>query len=161
VQQLTHDDLTVKGDVGEVLDQDYSSAYNAVFRGGLHIYTTFDPFSQNRAQAAVRQELAKLPLAAQAQVTAAMVAIHNSNGAVVAMVGGQNFQQSQFNLATQGKRQTGSTFKGITLATALEAGYSPNDRVNGSSLFFPIPGSQPWNVSGDCHGGAPTLFTAI
>ncbi|MCU1430659.1 MAG: rane carboxypeptidase (penicillin-binding protein) [Actinomycetia bacterium] len=152
---LLQDDPKVKGDVGEVLKTNYTSPYDAVFRGGLKIYTTFDPFMQNRALDAVR---ANLPAS---KFTASMVALDNSNGAVVAMVGGPNFQVSKFNLATQGIRQTGSTFKGITLATALEAGYSPNDTVNGSSLLYPQPGQAPWNLHTDCGAPVESLSTAI
>jgi penicillin-binding protein 1A len=156
-KRLLHDDPAVKGDVGEVLGEDDQARYQAVFRGGLRIYTTFDPFMQNRAQVAVNQVIGDLPTK---QFTAAMVALDNSNGAVLAMVGGPNFQQSKFNLATQGVRQTGSTFKGVTLATALENGYSPRDSVNGSHLFFPLPGDD-WNLDQDCGGGVHSLANAI
>jgi penicillin-binding protein 1A len=156
-KRLLHDDPSVKGDVGEVLGDDDQARYQAVFRGGLKIYTTFDPFMQNRAQAAVNEVIGALPTK---QFTAAMVAMDNSTGAVAAMVGGPNFQQSKFNLATQGVRQTGSTFKGITLATALEAGYSPRDSVNGRHLHYPLPGDD-WNLDQDCGGGVHSLSSAI
>jgi penicillin-binding protein 1A len=156
INQLLHDDPTKKGDVGEVLAQDYSSAYNAVFEGGLKIYTTYDPFLQNDALAAVRDKFAQLP---QSPITAAMVVIDNSNGAVRAVVGGPNYQLSKYNLAVQGTRQTGSSFKGITLATALDEGYSPNDRVAGTPLVWPIPGSAPWNVHTDCSNKPITNLT--
>ena len=62
------------------------------------------------------------------------MSIDPSTGAVKAMVSGQNFADSQTNIATSPDgRQTGSTFKVITLATALANGYSPNDTVDGSS----------------------------
>jgi penicillin-binding protein 1A len=67
------------------------------------------------------------------------------------MVGGRNFEQAKFNVATQGIRQTGSAFKAITLAAALRAGYAPDDSVNSSApCRFDIPGSEPWviNASG-------------
>jgi membrane peptidoglycan carboxypeptidase len=153
-KRLLHDDPNVEGDVGEVLGADDQARYQAVFKGGLKIYTTFDPFMQNSAQAAVNDVLPA------SQFTAALVAMDNSNGAVVAMVGGPNFQSSKFNLATQGVRQTGSTFKGVTLATALEAGYSPNDSVNGSHLSFPLPGDD-WELDQDCGGGVHSLSDAI
>jgi penicillin-binding protein 1A len=57
-------------------------------------------------------------------------------------------------------RQTGSTFKGITLAAALDAGYSPNDMVNGSHLFFPLPGED-WDLNQDCGGRVHSLSDAI
>jgi penicillin-binding protein 1A len=151
-KRLLHDDPNVRGDVGELLGADDQARYDAVFRGGLRIHTTFDPFQQNRAQAAIDENMPDTP------VTAALVAIDNSNGGVVAMVGGRSFEQSKFNLATQGVRQTGSAFKGITLATALDAGYSPDDSVSGGSLRWPLPGED-WELS--CSGGTMRLWDAV
>ena len=78
---------------------------------------------------------------------------------------GRGYDASQFDPAVDGPgRQAGSSFKGITLAAALSAGYSPEDRVSGSSLSWKLgPGeSDPYyNLSGDCHGGTPTLTQAI
>src|SRR5204863_1232969 len=57
--------------------------------------------------------------------SAALVSIRPSTGEVVAMYGGDNFRQSQFNLAVQGERQPGSSFKPFVLATALKQGIAP------------------------------------
>jgi membrane peptidoglycan carboxypeptidase len=57
--------------------------------------------------------------------SAALVAVRPSTGEVLAMYGGDNFRQSQFNLAVQGERQPGSSFKPFVLATALKQGISP------------------------------------
>ena len=57
--------------------------------------------------------------------TAALVTLDPRTGAVLAMVGGRNYHQSQFNLATQGERQPGSSFKPFVLAAALKSGISP------------------------------------
>ena len=57
--------------------------------------------------------------------SAALVSIRPKTGEVVAMYGGDNFRQSQFNLAVQGERQPGSSFKPFVLATALKQGISP------------------------------------
>src|SRR3712207_584361 len=57
--------------------------------------------------------------------TAALVAIDNETGEVRAMVGGRDYNQSPFNLATQGQRQPGSAFKPFVLATALRSGIGP------------------------------------
>src|SRR3712207_6307389 len=57
--------------------------------------------------------------------TAALVAVDNETGEVRAMVGGRDYDESPFNLATQGQRQPGSAFKPFVLATALRAGIGP------------------------------------
>ena len=62
--------------------------------------------------------------------SAALVAIRPRTGEVVAMYGGDNFRQSQFNLAVQGERQPGSSFKPFVLATALKQGISPVDDLS-------------------------------
>lgn len=62
-------------------------------------------------------------------VEGAMVVMDPHNGKVLAMVGGFSFNKSQFNRATQAYRQTGSTFKPVVYAAALELGYSPTDLI--------------------------------
>ncbi len=156
VTRLLNDDPRVDGDVAEFLGPTTSARYNAVFKGGLKIYTTFDPLLQYIAYFDVNNIL---PV--NTPFTAALVALDNTNGAVRAMVGGRNFEQSQFNLATEGSRQAGSAFKVITLAAALSAGYSPNDRVSGANLRVPLQGQPAWNLHGDCHGGTITLTSAL
>src|SRR2546423_15453492 len=58
--------------------------------------------------------------------TGALVAIDPRDGRVLAMFGGSNFRKSQFNLAVQGERQAGSSFKPFVLATALKEGVAPS-----------------------------------
>ncbi len=89
------------------------------FGGGLKITSTLDLELQNAAQAAVESRVGGLG------PTAAVVVIENGTGKVRAMVGGENFNQSPFNLATNGLRQPGSSFKPFTLVTALANGVSP------------------------------------
>ena len=61
---------------------------------------------------------------------AALVAIDPRDGAVLAMVGGSNYRESQFNLAVQGERQPGSAFKPFVLAAALERGHLAVDAAS-------------------------------
>ena len=68
---------------------------------------------------------------------AALVAIDPRDGRVLAMVGGTNYRESQFNLAVQGERQAGSSFKPLVLATALENGISPVTASSRSRSRFP------------------------
>jgi penicillin-binding protein 1A len=91
-----------------------------VFGGGLNVQTTIDLRLQKLARAAI-QSVLKEPNGP----SAALVAVRPSTGEILAMYGGDNFRQSQFNLAVQGERQPGSSFKPFVLATALKQGISP------------------------------------
>jgi penicillin-binding protein 1A len=102
---------------------------DAVLRGGLKIYATEDSRLQNLAQSSVDRILSS-----PSGFTGSLVAIDPATGEVKAMVGGKGFGESQYNIATTPiGRQAGSTWKTITLATAMENGYSPNDSVDGTS----------------------------
>ena len=81
-----------------------------VFGGGLKVTSTIDLDLQETAHKATRSVLKK-----PGGPAAALVAIDPRTGAVKAMVGGSNFRESQFNLATQAERQPGSSFKPIVL----------------------------------------------
>ncbi len=114
--------------------------YNAVFKGGLQIYTTFDPKMQQEALQARNDQLPDTG----GKFTVALVALDPRTGAVKAMVGGPGFENAKFNLATQGIRQPGSSFKTYVLVAALEAGVRPTDIIDGTSpCRFPLPGGQP------------------
>ena len=126
-----------------------------VLQGGLRIHTTFDPRLQQLAQSAVDTVLPP------SEFTAALVAMDPATGQVKAIVGGPNFELAQYNLATQGARQPGSTFKVVTLTTALENGYSPEDRVDGTgNCSFKIPGSADWTPGGGGGSASMTLRAA-
>ncbi len=85
-----------------------------LYTHGLRIDTTLDALLQHEAQAAVRQ----------ARAQAALVALDPRTGRVLALVGGKDFSESQFNRATQALRQPGSAFKPFVYAAALEKGYT-------------------------------------
>lgn len=89
------------------------------FFGGLKVKATLDLPLQEAAEEAVRSYMGYLP------ATASVVVIDNKNASIKAMVGGPDFETKPFNLATQGRRQPGSSIKPFTLITALEEGISP------------------------------------
>lgn len=121
---------------GSPLGSTYTARYNALFRGGLKIYTTLDPRLQQLAEEKVRSDIP----ANRQGFTGALVSVDSATGKVRALVGGPGFDKFKFDLATQAVRQPGSSFKLFTLLAAYENGYSPYDSVNGSSpcpLRFP------------------------
>ena len=96
-----------------------------MFYGGLRIQTTLDSSLQSEAGKASAQVLNR-----SSDPSSALVSIDPTTGAVRAMVGGKDFDRSKFNLAVQGKRQPGSTFKPMTMVAALNAGISPGLQFN-------------------------------
>jgi penicillin-binding protein 1A len=88
----------------------------------------------------------------------ALMAMDNTNGDVLAMVGGRDYALSQFNRATQSERQTGSSFKPYVYTAAIEAGAKPTDIIVDGPVSF---GSYtPHNYEND-YKGAMTLINAF
>jgi penicillin-binding protein 1A len=107
------------------------------FGGGLRIKTTLDLELQKAAEQAINGYLAY-----SGDPSASLVAIENSTGEVRAMVGGRNYDESPFNLATEGERQPGSSFKAFDLAAALEDGISPDSVWTSKEKEFIVPGTR-------------------
>ena len=105
------------------------------FTGGLKIRTSIDLDLQKAAETAVSNMLP----ADSGLPAASLVAIDNKTGEVRAMVGGPNFNKRPFNLATQGHRQPGSSFKPFTLAVALKDGISTNSVWESRKKIFTVP----------------------
>jgi len=127
--------------VKQILIEKYG--VNKVFTGGFNIYTTLEPGMQVAAEGAINQILFD-----PEDPSAALVAMDPKNGFIKAMVGGKDFGEMKFNLATQAKRQAGSTFKVFALLAALEQGVSPNMTFNpNGTIIYDIAGSEPWEVS--------------
>jgi penicillin-binding protein 1A len=107
-----------------------------------------------------RWSIAQLPA-----VGAALVALNNQTGAYRALVGGFDFNASEFNHATQAWRQPGSAIKPFIYSAALENGYSPGTQVNDAPLTLTSAetGGQPWEPQNDdgVYDGAITLRTAL
>jgi penicillin-binding protein 1A len=66
----------------------------------------------------------------------ALLAIDNATGAIKAMVGGRDFEESKFNRATQALRQVGSSFKPYVYTAAIDQGESPEDTVLDAPVTF-------------------------
>ena len=141
-----------------ILGGDKDQRRDAVYRGGLKIYTTFDPRVQAAAVNARDERLPNIRLDCFTRqkaggdpdgqclpdFTVAMVTLDSHSGAVRALVGGPDFQVEKFDLATQGRRQPGSSMKPFVLAALFENGYTPEDTVSTDSpCTFPNPGGTP------------------
>ncbi|WP_028058210.1 transglycosylase domain-containing protein [Candidatus Solirubrobacter pratensis] len=127
------------------------------FGGGLKVKTTIDTRLQSAAEAAIKQWLP-----APDGPRAALVAIHNEDGEVRAMVGGDDYPDAPFNLATQGQRQPGSSFKPFVLARALEDGISPQSTWESKKKTYVLKGGERFTVNNynDAYAGLTTLASA-
>jgi penicillin-binding protein 1A len=106
------------------------------FEGGLTVQTTLDLDLQTAADNAVSKYLSN-----PAGPSAAVVAIDNDTGEVRAMVGGRDYAERPFNLATQGQRQPGSAIKPFILAEALKR-YGPGSLWPSRKRVFTVPGTK-------------------
>lgn len=150
---------------GSPLGSTYSERYDAVFQGGLKIYTNLDPREQTLAEAAVSNDIDTV--GAPHGDTGALAAIEPATGKVRALVGGPGVATSKFDLATQAYRQPGSGFKLFTLISAYEAGYGPYDTIDGTAPCpVPFPGDNdyvthpPVNAADGEGSGAITIDQA-
>ena len=159
------------------LGSDYTERYNAVFKGGLRIYTTLDPHKQADALDARDSTLpsedgidpgefvirgaygidaattcpALNDGAGHCLGTVAMVSVEPKTGAVRDLVGGPGFENWKYDLATQAQRQPGSSMKPYVLIAALENGAVINDTISGGDCSFNNPGAtpDPYRVRGE------------
>jgi penicillin-binding protein 1A len=119
---------------------------NVLFKGGLSIYTTLDMQAQTAAEKILEESLANFDKTkigffertkqTPVKVQGAIIAIDPKNGAIRAMVGGRSFKESQFNRATQAKRQAGSAFKPFVYLAALQQGFTPASILEDKPLIF-------------------------
>ncbi|MDE2491422.1 MAG: PBP1A family penicillin-binding protein [Elusimicrobia bacterium] len=126
---------------------------DALYRDGLTIYTAMDPVLQSAAQKAARAS----------RHQAALVALDPATGDVLALVGGKDFALSQFNRATQARRQPGSAFKPFVYAAALRAGLTPATILLDRPRAYPGANGRSWrpgNYDG-VYMGTVTMRTAL
>ncbi len=116
---------------------------NTVRKGGLRVYTTLDPRLQ-----AVAAEAMRSALPYPEDPASALVSIDPRSGGIEAMATSTDYAHSKFNLAAQGHRQPGSTFKSFVLTTALKQGIDPYSTYYDSKhLDLNLPRWGHWEVS--------------
>ena len=126
--------------------------------GGLKVYTTLDPQLQQSPSSAI----AAHPVTGAAE---ALVSTDAQTGEIRAMASSESYEDSQFNLAAQGRRQPGSSFKPYALTAAVSEGIDPD------ATYYPAAASHdrsipradsamPWTVCGGA-GGTMNLRQAL
>jgi 1A family penicillin-binding protein len=143
----------------EFLRQQFRDEFGGDHPPDWEVRTTFVPELQDMAEHAVADGLRRFN---QPELQAALVAVDPKTGDLLALVGGRDFRQSQFNRAFRSRRQPGSAFKPFLYAAALEHGFSPVSVLNGLTTIQP-QGPDEWaprNASGETPD-ALTLRAAL
>ena len=137
----------------ELIDR-YGTATARV--GGLEVHTTLEPRLQDAAQSAIENNY--IPTGA----ASALVSTNAQTGEIKAMASSSSYDDSEFNLAAQGRRQPGSSYKPFALAAAVEQGIDPDTTTYpapSTITLTPCTGCPPWTVSGG-GSGSVTLRNA-
>lgn len=110
--------------------------------GGYKIYTSLDLASQRQAE----QTMAELPKieGADVQPQGALVSLEAKTGEILAMVGGRNYGESQYNRSVRAYRQPGSAIKPFVYATALEKGYTAASIMEDKPLTVMLADGTQW-----------------
>lgn len=116
-------------------------------RSDMQVHTTLDLKLQNKIQKIAQAAIAAIP-AYQHVTNASVVLIDPHTGAVKTLLGSINYYDKaiggQFDVATDGFRQPGSSFKPYVYATAFENGVSPAQAIADTPITINIPGSEPY-----------------
>ena len=126
-----------------------------LYKGGLRVYTTLDLKMQAAADGVVRQAIEEAKRDHLKAQQGAMVVLDPRTGYVRAMIGGYDFQASQFNRAWQAHRQPGSAFKPFTYTVAVMRGIPPTRMLLDAPIEFPMPDGSVWkpeNYDKKWHG---------
>ncbi len=132
--------------VRRYIQEKYGS--DVLYKEGLEVYTTLNIQMQKAARDAVEQGLKEMEEREHYEkglVQGALFAMESKTGAIRAMVGGRDFQKSEFNRATQSRRQPGSAFKPIIYTAGFDKGMTPATVLIDSPIVYPDP-AQPDGV---------------
>ena len=127
--------------------------------GGLHIYTNLDIDAQKKMENIISEEIA-----GQNDYQVASIAVEPSTGKVIALVGGVDYNTSEFNRVTQAERQVGSTVKPILYYAALENGFTASSTFTSEATTFNMGNGKTYSPKnyGEKYGNRDiSLATAI
>jgi penicillin-binding protein 1A len=147
------------------LDEKYGS--NAVYEGGMRVYTTLDMDLQELVDQALERQLTTLEKELKLKKTraafaasvaagkvpaggrppylqAAAVVIDPATGAIRALSGGRDWNESNFNRAVQAQRQPGSAFKPFVYAVAMDEGHTPSEEIVDEPVTYPGGDGKPY-----------------
>ncbi|HGY10847.1 MAG TPA: penicillin-binding protein 1A [Desulfobacterales bacterium] len=120
---------------------------------GFNIHTTLNLDLQSAANKSVLKRMTQLEIRMKkkgldtSKVECALIAIDVKTGGILSMVGGKDFNKSVFNRAVQAQRQPGSAFKPLVYATAINQGFSQNDKLLDAPLSYHLDNNRTWQVN--------------
>ncbi len=132
----------------EYLRQQFRDRFGGDQPPDWEVHTTLLPALQDAAERSISEGLARLGVRG---LQGALVAVDPETGNVLAVVGGRDFRDSQFNRGIRSRRQPGSAFKPFVYAVALDRGLSPVSELSGLASLAP-QGNEEWtprNVSSE------------
>jgi penicillin-binding protein 1A len=127
-------------------------------KGGLKVHTTIDPRLQEQARKAINGQLNQ-----PNDPASAIVAVDPRNGYIRAMASSGTYKDRRFNLAAQGHRQPGSSFKTFALVAAVRKGVNPSQvSYESKPLALKLPDGQEWKVAtySNSYSGRTSLASA-
>jgi penicillin-binding protein 1A len=151
--------------VRQYLDERYGN--NQLYEGGLKIHTTIDIDIQHAAEESLERRLTALEQRNQYKKTraalakaggppardknqtdylqGAIVSMDPTSGQILALIGGRDFNDSNFNRAVQAARQPGSAFKPFIFTAAIDNGFSPSDIILDTPISFRAGNGEDWS----------------
>ncbi|MFQ5453796.1 MAG: penicillin-binding protein 1A [Candidatus Zixiibacteriota bacterium] len=145
---------------------------NRLYSGGLKVHTSLDVGLQRDAETALYRKIDSLrariarkysinnktytmfmpdtvdqygdSISIYKPIQGAFIAIDNSNGDVLAMIGGRSFEETKFNRAVQSYLQPGSCFKPFVYTACIDNGYKTTDIIDDNPIVLDIPGTKQW-----------------
>lgn len=125
--------------------------------GGLKIYTYLDLTAQTILDTSVKNNTKKNP-----DIQVASVVMNPSNGQIIALTGGRDYQASQYNRAISSNRQVGSTMKPLLYYAALENGFTPTTTFTSEKTIFTFSENKTYSPSnyGDLYADKPITMAA-
>ncbi|HEU4339197.1 MAG TPA: PBP1A family penicillin-binding protein [Planctomycetota bacterium] len=170
--------------VRQYLDERYGS--NQLYEGGMRVYTTIDIDLQHATEESLEKRLIALEARNQYKKTRATIlaeaakagvkerpqteylqgaalVLDPKNGHIRALVGGRDFNESNFNRAVQASRQPGSAFKPFIYAAAIDNGYTPTEMILDTPVSFRAGNGMEWSPQNYDHKfrGPVTLRQAL
>ncbi len=124
--------------------------------GNFIIQTALNPRMQRQAEASLRNAIRNAGAKRFSQ--GAVVSLNTKTGAIMALVGGVNYERSQFNRATQAQRQPGSTFKLFGYGAAIAQGISPGKSYSCAPLNW---NGQRYRGCERASSGAVDMYTGM